>query len=59
MIKLTNTDRGFTLIELLIVIAILAILVSIVALNITSVTDSMALRTLQSQTATALRDLWR
>ena len=59
MIKLTNTERGFTLIELLIVIAILAILVSIVALNITSVTDSVTLRSLQTQTAAAIRELWQ
>lgn len=46
MTRLTRTDRGFSLIELLIVIAILAILVSIVALNIASVNDSLALAAL-------------
>jgi len=48
---LHGDDEGFTLIELLIVIAILAILVSIVAINVTGVMDgvtSTALLTEQS-----------
>jgi prepilin-type N-terminal cleavage/methylation domain-containing protein len=48
---LHDDDEGFTLIELLIVIAILAILVSIVAINVTGIMDgvnSTAMSTEQS-----------
>lgn len=42
-------DEGFTLIELLIVIAILAILVSIVAINVTGILDSVNETAMQTE----------
>lgn len=63
--RLNNKRRGFTLVELLVVIAILAILIAIVVMQTSRITDKAAVtthnanvRALESAVALAVADGW-